>query len=30
MQQSARKVAYNEAADAYLKKGEPTEGRKHG
>jgi hypothetical protein len=30
MQQSAGEVAYNKAADAYLKKSEPTKGRKHG
>jgi len=29
MQQGAREVAYDKAADAYLKEGEPTEGRKH-
>lgn len=30
MQQGAREVAYDKAADAYLKEYEPTEGREHG
>jgi hypothetical protein len=30
MQQGAHEVAYDKAADNYLKESEPTEGRKHG
>jgi hypothetical protein len=30
MQQRAREETHDKAADAYLKEGEPTEGRKHG